>query len=660
MSTTTRSASESQTAVYHRSIDGLRAVAVLLVVLFHAEIPGFSRGYLGVDMFLAISGFLITTRLLRRPSDQHLQPLRQFWAARTRRIVPAVTLVIVVTCIGSAVVFAPQELERVGFYGLASDFFVMNIAAAVRGANYFAGPLRDSPFLHMWSLGLEEQFYLVWPFVLGPLAAGAYRLVGRRTRLTQGRGRVLASLLVAILVASFLLQLAWAGSQRLWAFYLLPARMFEFLLGGVASLFLVRRVTPGVRTPLTIGGLALVAVAVFWPGEVISGPWLMLLSAGGTTAVMLGTAARSGQDTQMTPLIQPLLESRPAAAIGRYSYSWYLWHWPAFVLVLAAMNGARVWAQVACIASILPAMAAYHVVENPFRRSTRLVGSWRLSLLTGAALVTLAAIACLALMGWGRAGTRDPQIALWIEAEQSFDAADCQPNNQLLGVEVCLGGSTDPGAPLVLLVGDSHAAQWASAFSRAGEEAGFAVAVRWSGSCAAAGTRAGEDGLPQSYIEGCEDFQTETLELVSSEEVDAVIVSDATGSRPEDPSVWGDAMRRLVEESSASGTPMGVMVDNPHAGDVLRCLSRGGGEKDCLVPRGEATAEIERYAPEIDGLVAATSAQVLDLTDQICPADPCPVELDGVVVPAGSGHLNRSFTHTFQDRLSGFARQLLG
>ena len=152
---------------YIQAIDGLRALAVVAVVLNHIDFPGMSSGFVGVDIFFAISGFLITRQIVTKQAAGSPQQLREFWAGRARRIVPAMVLVIAVTCLGSVMFLAPQELERVGFYGFASDLFGMNIAAAARGGNYFDGPLRQSPFLHLWSLGVEEQFYLVWPLILG-------------------------------------------------------------------------------------------------------------------------------------------------------------------------------------------------------------------------------------------------------------------------------------------------------------------------------------------------------------------------------------------------------------------------------------------------------------------------------------------------------------
>ncbi|MGB3676406.1 MAG: acyltransferase, partial [Candidatus Nanopelagicales bacterium] len=198
---------------YIQAIDGLRALAVVAVVLNHIDFPGMSSGFVGVDIFFAISGFLITRQIVTKQAAGSPQQLREFWAGRARRIVPAMVLVIAVTCLGSVMFLAPQELERVGFYGFASDLFGMNIAAAARGGNYFDGPLRQSPFLHLWSLGVEEQFYLVWPLILGPFAFVAVK------RLRWSRQRTLAVALMVLGLGSLLASVVQTTSSPLWAFY---------------------------------------------------------------------------------------------------------------------------------------------------------------------------------------------------------------------------------------------------------------------------------------------------------------------------------------------------------------------------------------------------------------------------------------------------------
>ena len=657
MALTTEASPTALSSIHYRSIDGLRAVAVVLVVLYHAEIPGFGQGYLGVDMFLAISGFLITTRLTSVTTVGRLTPLREFWAARARRIIPAVTLTIAVTCVASAVILAPQELSRVGVYGLASDLFVMNIVAAVRGGNYFAGPLRDSPFLHMWSLGVEEQFYLLLPLLLGPLMLVARKTAAVLRPLWSPR-RVLVVVLAAVAMASFASQVVLTTASPLWAFFGLGPRMYEFLLGGLAALVLVDRVPVPWMRPLTLVGSVAVVVMLAGPWGTGTSPLLMLTASAATVALILGTVPdRPG--SAVTPVVQPALESPSAAAIGRYSYSWYLWHWPAFVLALAASNESLGWARVACIGSLLPAMIAYHVVEQPVRQSMSLRGSWRRSLLMGAVLVAAGAAVCVALIGWGRIGMRDPEIRRIVAAEESYVTAGCTWDRERFGVEVCVGGSTEPRSPVVLLVGDSHASQWASAFAEAGEERGFTVAVRASSSCAAAGQRPSKAGEPQTTLDECRRYQTETDRLIDSGGFAAVIASDSVGSRPGVPEEWGHEMDGFVQRAQRAGAQVGVMVDNPDQGEVLRCLARGQGSR-CTVRRVDATSGLRRYQPTVDRLAARDGVVVFDLTDEICPNSVCRVEMGGVIVPARAGHLSRDFTISQTPAVSDFVGQLLG
>lgn len=642
--------------LHHHGIDGLRAVAVLLVVLFHAEIPGFGQGYLGVDMFLGISGFLITTRLTSVVGAGHLTPLREFWAARARRIIPAVTLMIVVTCAVSAVVLAPQELGSIGTYGLASNLFVMNIVAAARGGNYFAGPLTESPFLHMWSLGVEEQFYIFLPLLLGPVMLAARR-AATALRPAWTPRRVMALVLGATTAASFLCQVVLARTSPLWAFYGLPARMYEFLLGGFAALLVTDRMSTRWRRPATVLGAVALLVAVVGPWGQGTSPALMLAATFGTVAVIVGTApGRPGAAT--TPVLQPWLESAPMATVGRWSYSWYLWHWPAFVLVLAATNQALSWARVACLASIVPAALTYRFVEQPFRLSSSLRRSWRRSLLVGAAFVAVGSACCLLLIAWGRIGMRSPEISRIVAAEESFPITGCRPSNRF-GPEVCLGGSTDPDAPVVLVVGDSHAGQWADAYSEAGRKHGFTVAIRSFPACAAAGIRPSHAGQIQANLDACTDFQAATNKLIDRNRFAAVILSSATGSRPVNPETWRRDADALISRVKDKGVPVGFMVDNPAMGDVLRCVARGHGNA-CLVPRSDATSAERRYEGAVRRLERDHGVRVLDLSSEVCPRSPCPLEVDGVIVASRDDHLNRAFTMTQVPALSSYVESLIG
>lgn len=647
-------------APHHAVIDGLRGVAVLLVILNHIDVPGFSRGFLGVDMFFAISGYLITDRLVTNLDTGSTMKLRELWAGRARRILPAVGLVIVVTVVGAALFLAPQEMGRVGIYGGASTVFGLNILAPLRGGNYFEGPLRDSPFLHLWSLGVEEQFYLVWPLLLGPLprlipsAMRAMRL--RRPSPTAS----IAATMGVVGVVSLGVSLWLTPRSPLWAFYGLPTRMFEFVLGGVASVFLVRYLPRRWRTPLAVGGTVAVVVSLVTTpvGAGFPAGW-PLLSAGGTAAIMLGTAP----PVRFTALARPLTVP-PLTWFGRYSYSWYLWHWPALVLGLAATNDNRTAARILCVASLLPAMAAYHFVENPVRFARPLVASWRRSLLVGAAIALVSGAACAGLVVWGRHRLKDPQITEWNAAAESFGAADCTPNTTLLDAPICLGGSTAPGVPIVMLAGDSHAAQWVSAFSLAGRRAGFAVALRTLGNCPAAPpTESATSGAtPSGRLSlGCIAYERETELLIGSGKVSVVVLAEATTSRDAtgSPAEWQRRTAALLDVAVKSRTNVAVMVDNPNSHEALTCLSRGFSRDECRTPTREATVDIRRYSPAMQAFATQRSTAIFDLTPQMCARTECFLRTDGVWIPARANHLTRAFTHTQIPQITALMRSLI-
>ncbi|MBP9067670.1 MAG: acyltransferase [Candidatus Microthrix sp.] len=637
---------------YIQAIDGLRALAVVAVVLNHIDFPGMSSGFVGVDIFFAISGFLITRQIVTKQAAGSPQQLREFWAGRARRIVPAMVLVIAVTCLGSVMFLAPQELERVGFYGFASDLFGMNIAAATRGGNYFDGPLRESPFLHLWSLGVEEQFYLVWPLVLGPFAVVAMK------RLRWSRQRTLAVALALLGLGSLLASVVQTTSSPLWAFYGLHTRLYEFIIGGSAALFWQWSLDRRTGRLFTIGGLAMIVAAFVWtPVDVgFPGAW-PLLAVIGSVAMILGFTHGPREQGFSVPGI---FSWSPARRIGRYSYSWYLWHWPAFVLALAATNGNKTIARIACVAAIVPAAASFHFVEQRVRLAPSLVKSSTRSLAFGAAALGFGAACSIGVVVWGRIGVSDPQVAEWVQAEESYRPDGCEQNSTLLGADVCLGGSDEPGAPVVLLIGDSHAAQWVGAFSDAGRLNGFAVALRNYGNCPAAplGPSAAEKSADD---QSCALFQNETVGLLSNDQISAVVMTDAGSSRRkfDDVAAWSRSALGLAEFISDANVPLGLLVDNPNSGDPLQCLSRDFSMAECAIPKDEALVDLRSYSAAEIQLVEDANVDRLDLTAITCPGDPCPIRVGGTWVAARGNHLTRAFTKLQADRIGNWVDELL-
>ncbi|MGB3673386.1 MAG: acyltransferase family protein, partial [Candidatus Nanopelagicales bacterium] len=445
----------------------------------------------------------------------------------------------------------------------------------------------------------------------------------------------------------------------LWAFYGLHTRLYEFIIGGAAALFWQWSLDRRTGRLFTIGGLAMIVAAFVWtPVDAgFPGAW-PLLAVIGSVAMILGFTHGRGEQGFS---VAGIFSWSPVRRVGRYSYSWYLWHWPAFVLVLAATNGNQTIARIACVASILPAAASFHFVEQRVRLAPSLVKSSSRSLAFGAAALGFGAACSIGVVLWGRVGVRDPQVAEWVQAEESYRPAGCEQNSSLLGADVCLGGSDEPGAPVVLLVGDSHAAQWIAAFSDAGRSNGFAVALRNYGNCPAAPLGPSVAEKSADY-RACASFQNETVDLLSDDQISAVVMTDAGSSRRkfDDMDAWFRGAQELADVATDAEVSLGLLVDNPNSDDPLQCLSRDFSMADCALPKDEALVDVRRYSAAEIQLVEDANVDRLDLTAITCPDDPCPVKVGGTWVAARGNHLTRPFTELQVDRIGNWVEELLG
>ncbi len=336
--------------MHHRQdIDGLRALAVLPVVLYHAGVPGFSGGFTGVDVFFVISGFLITKMIADDLSGGRFS-IAEFYARRVRRIVPALAVVLLAVTLCGLIVFTPQELARYGTTLAMASLFSANVYFW-QTSNYFSAEAEPSPLLHTWSLAVEEQFYIFWP-----LGLMLVFWLGFKTHL-----RWLPLLgLVAAIAASFIL----VRMNAQFSFYMLPTRAWELLLGASIALGCWPLLTGRAAAVASGAGLLAVLAAVFLldASTETPGPWLLLPCIGAALILHAG-------QTQAT-LMARVLSLPPMVWFGLISYSLYLWHWPLIILpqlVLArALTGLEI--AVAIAASIGLAALTWAYVETPFRR----------------------------------------------------------------------------------------------------------------------------------------------------------------------------------------------------------------------------------------------------------------------------------------------------
>jgi len=347
---------------FRPDLEGLRGIAVALVLLYHAEMPGFTGGFVGVDVFFVLSGFLITGLLVRELQASGTVSLPGFYARRIRRILPASALVLVVTLIASMAILAPLQVVDVAGDATGAALYVVNIRFAVQATDYLQGSLAPSPILHFWSLSAEEQFYFIWPALL-LLAA----------RLGGTSARRLAWPVGAVVLGSFALSLYLTGTNQPWAFFSLPTRAWELGVGAALALAVPRlgAMPRMLATGIGIVGLAMVAAA----GVLIStdtpfpGVWALLPVLGTAAVVAAGVRRPAAPATRA-------LGWHPLRYMGRISYSLYLWHWPILVLVPIALGGPLpLEGRLALVALAFPISAAtQRLVEEPLRRG-RLIGS---------------------------------------------------------------------------------------------------------------------------------------------------------------------------------------------------------------------------------------------------------------------------------------------
>ncbi|MGI5478762.1 acyltransferase family protein [Streptomyces lavendofoliae] len=355
------------------ALDGMRGVAVAAVLAYHGGIRPLSGGFLGVDAFFVLSGYLITTLLLAEWDREGRIRLAAFWSRRAKRLLPALVVVVVVVCAVAPLVVAPEELSGLRADALATLAYVANWRMVVRGTDYFAQMAAPSLLQHMWSLGVEEQFYLLWPLLLVVVARAA-----------GARARVPALVLVAAVAgvaasvgACLVLSASAADPGRL--YFGSDTRAMSVLVGCALAAALARwpggpgRGRPVLgRVPAGSALIGAVAVAWLWSHASGSDPWLY---PGGLLAGSLGTAAVLAHAVLAPRSVTARLLSLPGLpALGRISYGVYLWHWPLF----AWLNGARTglsggWLfAVRCAVTVLVAAASFVLLERPVQRG----GAW--------------------------------------------------------------------------------------------------------------------------------------------------------------------------------------------------------------------------------------------------------------------------------------------
>jgi peptidoglycan/LPS O-acetylase OafA/YrhL len=439
---------------YLPALDGVRALAVLAVLCYHGGRSWAAGGFLGVDAFFVLSGFLITSLLLSEWGATGEIDLKAFWTRRARRLLPALFLVLGAVAVYAAVVAAPTELERIRGDGLASLFYVANWRFVVTSQSYFAQFDVPSPLRHFWSLAIEEQFYLVWPLIVVAFL-----------RWRRGAVGALACCTAVGAVASAVAMAAWyvPGQDPSRVYYGTDTRAQALLIGALLGMIWLRHpvVTNAVGRAV-LNGAALIALVLLgwcWSTTTDDADWLYR-GGFGVTAILVAVVIASAVQPRAGP-VGRALSVTPLRVVGKISYGLYLWHWPVYVVLTPArvdLNDGALFA-VRIVVTFALATLSYVLVERPIR-----LGAWRgLRIRIATPAVVTAVLVALLVVTAGAVAQRDVTAA-------DARAPDASPRPV---------SATAPAPPRIMLVGDSMADSLAPGLARAAATNGFEF---WNGS----------------------------------------------------------------------------------------------------------------------------------------------------------------------------------
>jgi peptidoglycan/LPS O-acetylase OafA/YrhL len=635
---------------FRPDIEGLRAVAVALVVLYHAGVPWLQGGYVGVDVFFVVSGFLITGLLTSELRRSGTVSLSGFYARRMRRLLPASVLVLVVTVVLVKLLLPPLASVGIRSAAMATALYASNIHFAAEQTQYL-GDVAPSPLLHYWSLGVEEQFYLCWPLLL---------LVASKLRIGSATRR-LAIVVGAVGIVSFVACIAVTSSNQPYAFFLLPTRAWELAAGaglalGAAQL---RRLSPRVAaTTAWVGLAAIVGVGLVYDARTLFPGAAALLPALPPAAVSAGAATRPAGGPE------GLLSRRPFVVIGRWSYSLYLWHWP--LLVLPAMYRAEplpAWTRAGLVlASVVAAGLTYVLVEDRFRRLSWLASSRARSFALGGVLTAAALVAgylggVLPRLDAGRpAAAAEAVDFVPSDLRPSLRGAfDDEPETWRNGCNAdipdtvpkgCVYGDPD-GDRTVVLFGDSHAASWFEAFRAAADDAGWRLLTLTKNGCPAAAVPQWRAEVGRAYTE-CDRWRAAAIELIAKETKPTVVLAGSRESKVDVPErdvldAWergyADTIAALPDDADVV-----VLADTPNP--ILNpavCLSGHLTDIDaCALDRHDVVDE-SFLAMERDA-ATRNHAHFVDTTPWVCASFPCPVIRGNLLVFRDASHLASPFS----------------
>ncbi|MDK9556562.1 acyltransferase family protein [Marinobacter sp. M216] len=643
-------------------IQGLRGVAIIAVVLAHAGFEFFEAGFIGVDIFFVLSGYLITGLLVREIDKTGSIDFLGFYARRLKRLFPALALMILVVSAFLLTFMSPLYQAEQHGAALSAIAWVSNLYFAFSSSNYFSPNQEENVFLHTWSLGVEEQFYLFWPFwvmfAIGGFWAGKE---GNRSK------RRLFIVLVLTAIFGFCFSAVVTFLHPEWGFYLPISRVWQFAAGGVAFVGVAngQRYFPHemrAQKRLLLSSVAwcgffllICSFGVIDQSKTYPGWWALFPTLG--SAFLLFSLALLKSHP-----IDCWLRYRPVQFVGDISYSLYLWHWPVLVIgkLIFPGGGAAYLLALLLLAGLL-ALASHFLVENPIRYHERLSSKNR-EVLAGStvfllAFLTLGGVWGVVISEWRDSGTI-------VEFEKSLGdlpkiyAMECDPPVQSDEVEVCSFG-TQQAEKTAVLLGDSVAAQWFPTFESIFTDAGWRFLVITKSACPMVDQNHVYYRIKREYTE-CASWRRKALKYLKGVSPDLVLTSSSR-TYPFSKDDWRDAGGRIQQELSETSTNLVVIAPTPLLGSSgPRCLARYSALSEAFANDCSVSLSSQNPIDEVlkDSIEDIPNAYFMDFNSVICPNGLCKPLQGTNIVYRDHLHLTASYARFLQTEARQFLSSL--
>ncbi|MDR7294880.1 peptidoglycan/LPS O-acetylase OafA/YrhL [Pelomonas aquatica] len=637
------------TTRFNPGLQGMRGVAILLVLLNHAAVPGFGGGYVGVDVFFVISGYLIGGLLLRELETKSGLDLWAFYARRVRRLLPAAALVLAVTVVGIRLLYAPQEQDELLSSARAAALYAGNLWFASRPTDYFGGHTEANPALHLWSLAVEEQFYLFWPLLM-LLAVRLFR--GTPRAVTGGLLLVLGGLSFAACVVVSLINFKYT-------FFLTPFRIWEFAVGMAISVWPGLAARWSGRAVAAMGWVAvgtLCAVSLLFDGRMrFPGFWAAFPVA---AAALLLVVVQHGRQS----MVGRLLQSSGIRQLGDCSYSVYLWHWPVLIGAAVIVPEPAAWMTVCLLAlSVGLGWLSYRFVEQPFMHALFPALSARQVVLAGLGLCVAVAAGAQFTRKFIHVGPeqeRFERAARWDLTE----ATGCLTLADAVDQPACEYGADQPTATVVLF-GDSHASQWFVPLQQLALKHQLRLVVLTKSACPSVDVPVAVYTTLGDYRE-CTLWRERMLQRIEAMRPAVVVMASSSGYSIE-PGRWQAGLDRTVTRLQRAGVQVGYLKDIPfpgfnvpgcHARAAWRSWSIGGA---CTYRADDEEARIAPLATAEEAVLMRRGATFINLSRAICNEPVCRTARDGLVMFKDRNHLTEEFALSLAPDLEKPLLQLL-